>query len=700
MAVNRYTNLQYNTLNDLPLLEVPFEQIDQMLGQSQATKSAFDKLSSAGFTHLNNPSDIALAKKVREYQSDVVNSAAEEAQKGNVAGYMQSLRSGMQRLTELRGPGGPIEALESRVKQKKIRDQKLKEFFKDAPLVAEYYINNRPLPDIQYDPANKTYNPISEEGRIFKHYTGSEINEFFNKNLDNIKDTLLKDGIVSKKALNSITDLWTFKKVMGRNFEDVFQTLASVVPEDIKMSLLQEENANRWLMGKDEIKAINPYTKVGDKLVINSDDPLGRLLIGYAREGTRENVDYDRIKVEDKVKLDAIKRARDEEKEKLITNTRRSMVMGVKNPMEAWPFDFGSRGVNTNKVNQQYRKDNPFTSQYLPDSGKSYTSPKDFISNVLEGKLENQAPGITPIAKKYEDHLNKLQKEGKYKEAYKFVQSKYEELASHFNQLTMNYHVYPDTKEGIQMYERMNKKYIDNGAIQTHSAFHIVDPANIEGSTEPMKWNEVVEYLGLEEGDKLEDYLVLDGSVTALQDRAPSGLFYVGKKKDGTPIQLIGSEQSVEHSRIKEPVYNLYSSAATPLDVPSRIGQVSGILIPDPESGETVDISEAYPRGFFTTHEFLRQSDVIQSQLDYYTELSMKNGTFNSKEIGELTKKLNELKDNPEQDKIIPEGASKFTVYSAEDYQDYLDGKNVIPVGDNQLLEIITQTLEQRAQQR
>ena len=112
---NRYTNLSYSNLNDLPLLSLPFEQLQGVLSASQQAKDQFDELSGLTPKYIqNSASDVKLAGTVKQYQNDVAAQLAEIAQSGDANKYRRELANARKNIVKMWQPGGAANALETR----------------------------------------------------------------------------------------------------------------------------------------------------------------------------------------------------------------------------------------------------------------------------------------------------------------------------------------------------------------------------------------------------------------------------------------------------------------------------------------------------------------------------------------------------------------------------------------------------------
>jgi len=83
--MNRYTQLSYSNF-DLPMLQLPFEQLNELVGSFQKSKDEFDALSELMPKYIkDSQSDTELVGQIKSYQNQVVNQLADVAATGDVA---------------------------------------------------------------------------------------------------------------------------------------------------------------------------------------------------------------------------------------------------------------------------------------------------------------------------------------------------------------------------------------------------------------------------------------------------------------------------------------------------------------------------------------------------------------------------------------------------------------------------------------
>ena len=161
--MNRYTNLSYSTLNDLPLPQIPFEQLGKVLESYQQQQDTFEAVREKGYNVLKNDSDQKLAKQVEGFQDEIVSNLANQYMKGGTQEYMSALRGGIKSLIKLRQPGGAIAALEGRHKQLATVQEELKKKYEKDAAIDNYEVAKSMIKigDVNYNAETGTYNSIT-----------------------------------------------------------------------------------------------------------------------------------------------------------------------------------------------------------------------------------------------------------------------------------------------------------------------------------------------------------------------------------------------------------------------------------------------------------------------------------------------------------------------------------------------------------
>ena len=115
MGSNRFTQLSYSTLRDLPLVQLPFEQLDNLLNKYQVRDDAFKALSQMPLDYLTNSAeDVKLANTVQGYREKAIRNLADIAKTGDVNRYMNALQQSTDNLLSMHTPGGVADFLKNR----------------------------------------------------------------------------------------------------------------------------------------------------------------------------------------------------------------------------------------------------------------------------------------------------------------------------------------------------------------------------------------------------------------------------------------------------------------------------------------------------------------------------------------------------------------------------------------------------------
>lgn len=308
MATNRYTNLAWSSLRDLPHLTLPYEQLDNLLGSQQAKIDITKANTNLVPDYIqDSPSDRNLAGQIMKYQQDVKQQLADVAKTGNVSAYMQALNQVQDQVKRLYQPGGAADILKQRKAQKLQRDKQLDEFFKTNPKLADYYKKTTPYNEVGYNSQTGEYNNLNSFGNIKPHVEEKDINAWFNTNLDNVKDSLLREG-VSKSKLDNITSLYDYWQVEGVPKEKLIGVFTTLFPKEFQDSLYQEEMANKFFSGDSTPLDTSLFTK-DDKgnYKLNTNNPVARRIEGYSELASREKPIHQRIKDDNEIALEAYK---------------------------------------------------------------------------------------------------------------------------------------------------------------------------------------------------------------------------------------------------------------------------------------------------------------------------------------------------------------------------------------------------------
>jgi hypothetical protein len=305
---NRYTNLSFNSLNDLPHLQLPYKELDSLLGEQQSKLDLFDASANLVPKYIQqSEDDRLLAGQIMKYQQDVKSQLTDIAKTGDVNSYMQGLTQAQNQIKKLYSPGGAADVLQQRLAQKEARDKQIDEFYKTNPKLATYYKQTTPYNKVGYNAQTGEYQPINSFGNVKPHVDEEDINTWFNTNLDNVKDSLLQSG-VSKSKLDAITSLTDFWQVEGVSKDKLVSVFTTLFPKEFQDSLYQEETANKYFSGDSTPVDTNVFTKdEKGEYKLNMNNPVGRRIEGYSTLGSRKKVIHDRVKDDNEIALEGYK---------------------------------------------------------------------------------------------------------------------------------------------------------------------------------------------------------------------------------------------------------------------------------------------------------------------------------------------------------------------------------------------------------
>lgn len=298
MALSPNTKLSYSSLNDLPLVQLPFDLIDSTLSsmQDRVNLSEASLLKSPAYIR-ESPTDTDLANQINQYQEGVRQQLRDIAATGDTNRYMSALNQAQNRLLEIYRPGGAGDILAQRLNQYNTGKQQITKDFEGDQRAINYF-QNKLINDIGYS-NDGTFNKIGLPSYV-KNVSAKEIDEFANRNLDNIKDSLIGQG-VSKEKIEGATTLYDFFRIEGVTEQQITNALLRVFPKEYIDSIYQQETVrgnkiDPKILIEKEIETKddrgNPIKKTIN--VLNVDNPVGRLIDGYAKIGAREKEIHDR----------------------------------------------------------------------------------------------------------------------------------------------------------------------------------------------------------------------------------------------------------------------------------------------------------------------------------------------------------------------------------------------------------------------
>lgn len=568
MATNRYTNLSYSNLNDLPLLSLPFEQLQGVLSASQQAKDQFDELSGLTPKYIqNSASDVKLAGTVKQYQNDVAAQLAEIAQSGDANKYRREFANARKNIVKMWQPGGAANALETRYAEDLKDQETVRAAFKDNAHVGEYIIRNKQYGDVDYNAAQGTYKNLNRS-TYFRDIKDEDISKWFQDNSKIIKEQLFNEG-VSNDQINSITSVRDYWAVKGVPFNRLVAIFDNMFPDDFKKSIYQKAAADKYFnpslpdigqspyqLEEKDGELVQKMDKEGNYL-LDLTNPIGRLFQGYGVAGTYQDIEHDRKVIDDKAALEAIKHANRKKEidyeNRIQTNTMMTRLMNNNNAMPELKIDENGNLLTDMNMEESLDKG------YFKGGSYSYNAPKKAISGIemiKSGKAEDIAPGITGI-------YNKFSEEPFFKELSPAQQSKY--VAQQYNNLKEQMQTFDvamdiptganaDKETKTMQYQVVGEK--GSWGLMGQAALHVYNPSGgING--EVMSAEKLAKELGYGTDVKaFQEAARWTSTVRADNPAIPSGHHvHVKHKKTGELVTILVSPESVEQNMIKTPAY-------------------------------------------------------------------------------------------------------------------------------------------------
>jgi len=321
--MNRFSQISGHGLR-LPMLELPYDKLDEVLGQKKQALDIFEASSNLYPKHIqNSPDDANVAGQITKYQQDVKTQLAEIAKTGDVGTYMQGLNQAQNQIKRLYQPGGPAWVLEQRLVQDEAEKKKLSEFYKDKPDWAHYAIQTRKYNNVGYNPSTGEYNPVNSFGDTPTYISAEKRNEWFNKNSDNIKNSILYDENgnerkgINKHQLDNISSVYDFWNVEGVPYDRLVNIYTSIFPKEFQESIYQDEKVNKFYSG--DTTPIDTNMLIEDEkgnIKLNPKNSIAKEISGYATAGERYNKthNYQRNQDEEKLKRLESKLRREEDR--------------------------------------------------------------------------------------------------------------------------------------------------------------------------------------------------------------------------------------------------------------------------------------------------------------------------------------------------------------------------------------------------
>lgn len=239
---NRYTNLSFSNLKDVPLLSLPYEALDKLLGSAQQTKQVADAaLSIAPKFIQESVYATETAKQLAQYQENIKGTLTDLARKGDSKGYMNALSQAQQEVAKLYRPGGIASNLEQDYNKYVGHVAKEQERLSKGEITPEQYQMSVKKPVQEYDSlkGTKLFNPVLKPQAVnFDKFATDFVKNYEDTDLINqgnfrvINGQLVYDetkisGIQAQRVLTDLTNAYKNAAGATGQLEDRFEVLNS-----------------------------------------------------------------------------------------------------------------------------------------------------------------------------------------------------------------------------------------------------------------------------------------------------------------------------------------------------------------------------------------------------------------------------------------------------------------------------------------
>lgn len=225
---------QYNPLSFEEMLFAPslmrkqHDALDASLAETQTALGNYNVLS--------QDQDF-VNQAVDPVSQELTGMAEQLAKQGFSQQNMSQFRKLASQKNKLFSPTGEVGIAQSRLAAFQTKVKELKETYKDNPEIANYYINQlTKSPGLMRDEQGNLVNQSLASINNVRHYDAKQISDMLNSQIDNIKDTLIKDyGFGKTGSISSIQDVYREAQLTGRSAEEVNKILlAQVSPEVVR----------------------------------------------------------------------------------------------------------------------------------------------------------------------------------------------------------------------------------------------------------------------------------------------------------------------------------------------------------------------------------------------------------------------------------------------------------------------------------
>lgn len=644
--MNRYTQLSYSNF-DLPMLQLPFEQLNELVGSFQKSKDEFDALSELIPKYIkDSKSDVELLGQIKSYQNQVVNQLADIAATGDVAEYRRQLTEAKKAIANMWKPGGAANVLEQRYDQEQARIKDVTEFFKDNKLLQERFKKDYTYNDIEYDPDTGGFKSLTGQ-QYHKYIPEAEITKWATDNIDKLKATYLRQYPGQRRALNDVTTLHEFITVTGVTPDKIADIMLNTLPQEFINSMYQDAATEKYFNPK--LPDINPapyrIEKVNGKnvRVMNLDNPIGRLVQGMMGRAYEE-IDIDRIQVKDEVEVERRKKLLEEVKTpppQFEVHTFQTNNTNVKE----YDFKISSDGKIVNeylieKIGGQLITPVPGVNVYRALTGKEkspYTN-KTAIEIFRSKEFQKKNPVFKDVYQRWKDDESFKSKSDTDKA--KFLQEQANKVIA---KMKVNANTYDTPIGDLAVNIKQNEKTKTIGTDGTlgsigGASIRIVRPDGTI-SSDVLSIDEVIaEFFG---GDnkafqEATSYMgQMRGSNAFNMPMVGGGQFGAGKvfkstwKQDGgymgkdkvKDLWIVVGADSYQAATYRSPIFEMQSPLLDPSKEMSDVIRMEDYIPNTPENSQLIRlIKYTYPEGFRVRRKTVYPEDKVQEEIDRLTE--------------------------------------------------------------------------------
>jgi len=668
MSTNRYTQLSWGTLNDIPLLKLPIEALAGVMAVAEKEKEDFDKLSSLTPKYIkDSKSDVELANKIKGYQNQLTNDLSEIAAKGNANEYRRSLHDAKKQIADMWAEGGAANALETRYGTWAEMQKQIDKDFENNRRVGNYVKSSYKFGDIEYDPSMRTYKGLSS-ANYYRDIKDEDVSKWFTENIASVKKTLLDSGMSKDKVdkINTIRDYFQVKGVTHEKLMEVFQ---SVMPQDFKNSIYQKARAEKFYNpnlpdpsqymyqvekdeegnakvdenGKPVYKERTVLNAKGKPIIDNStgkpitelipdlSNPLMRLYHGYSVAGSYKEIDHDRLVLKDFVELERQKFLLKKEFEAPEYIPREQAVTNNANAPAPLELKLDANGnLLTGEATAYKASSNPLAGGTVAVTPKTKTDkdgkPIKAIDLFRSGELARTFPEAADAYNHYKDDpwFKKLPDKEKAEVLVTAVNNARSGKA--VGTITVNQVV--DNKEGVVFKKGKTESIVGKegslGSIATRPIFLIDENNNVISDAKTSE-DIIRDYFGGDvaaftkatqfSGDLRGDNSVIpSGDVLTTNFNKEGGWFGIGAKSG--KVRLLVATDSHAQAAIRAPIFigNSAANGNNKDSPPFRTGLAS--------------VDSAYPKGIQVTDRvFFRDVD-LREQAKEIKEQFKKDGYY------------------------------------------------------------------------